>query len=168
MSRSTWTTVMWRVCHFTRFWVFLLKKVVVYVEDVCVCERDSVFVFWMSRACTAKQKPLHGSLFVIAAEEADVLDLPSPFPSQSVFRIRLIERSLPLQRRQSFSCDSNFGSWAGHAASLNELLHFWRRDLNSWTDCSCFCHCLSLIRNECSLLCSEVSRGLLTKAFYLS
>lgn len=61
----------------------------------CVRESDSAFVFWMSRVCTAKRKPLHGSLFVIVAEEADVLDLLSPFPSQSVFRIRLIERSLP-------------------------------------------------------------------------
>lgn len=87
-------------------------------------DRNSAFVFWMSRAFTAKRKPLHGSLFVIVAEEADVLDLLSPFPSQSVFRIRLIERSLSLQRRQSFSCDSNFGSRAGRVASLNELLHF--------------------------------------------
>lgn len=93
----------------------------------CVTERDSVFVFWMSRVCTAKRKPLHGSLFVIVAEEADVLDLLSPFPSQSVFRIRLIERSLPPptpKRWESFSCDSNFGSRAGRAASFNELLHF--------------------------------------------
>lgn len=49
----------------------------------------------MSRVCTAKRKPLHGSLFVIVAEEADVLDLLSPFPSQSVFRIHLIEHSPP-------------------------------------------------------------------------
>lgn len=100
MTTSSGTTVTCRVSRFTGSGaVFFLKRRVAHGEDVrvcmclCVCLKNTLFVFLTTRVCTTKQKPLHGCLFV--AEEADVLDLLSPFPSQSVFRIHLIECSFP-------------------------------------------------------------------------
>lgn len=51
------------------------------IISMCVCKH--VDFVGISRICPSKMKT---SLFVIVAEEADVLDLLSSFPSQSVFR----------------------------------------------------------------------------------
>lgn len=53
---------------------------------------------------------------------------PLRFLPKSVFRIRLIERSLPPGDGRVFSCDSNFGCRAGRAARLNELLQFFEEE----------------------------------------
>lgn len=54
---------------------------------MCVCKHVFVDFVGLSRICPSEMKTtLALSLFVIVAEEADVLDPLSSFPSQSVFR----------------------------------------------------------------------------------